>query len=948
MANVRSLFNPEKGKMRVVGLCSGSGNTLWKALELQRELEKTLEGCPFEIVGVLVDQENAKAVAAAEAYGIPWRAVDIRAFYAERGAEMRDMSVRAEYDRVMLEKLAEMEPNYLMLAGYVWAITNVIMDRYPVMGVHPGDLTVQENGRRLLAGANGVKSAFKYNRPEVRASSYIASNVLDGGPILVTSPAIPVDYTLHEDEETRFRYYLKLVNEQNRLVGARTLYELASGSFQIDEDGNYYYKGVPAPLGIKLESWNEYPAAYQYDRRRFLNPRSIAVIGASNKPGIGRSLVENILGMRFSGSVYAVNVRGEDVLGAKGYTSVLDIPGEVDTAVIAVSSRHVLGVVEECGRKGVHSIVCVAAGFREVGESGREAEGKLLDIVRRYGMCMIGPNCMGLANTAEGVSVNCTINPKPPRKGNVAMLTQSGALGASLQDYAAELGIGFSIIVSTGNQAAMNMCDFLPYLEEDPNTKVILMYMEEIQEPVRFRSIVSGMKKPVVVLKSGRTSAGAGAASSHTGSMVGNDQIADAVLEQSGAIRVNSLEDAFLLTSVLSKTDMIRGGRVGIMSNTGGLDILMTDGFVKGGFTLPQLPEEVVSELRPQLLPEASVRNPMDLVAPAPAAHYALALKAMLKSGLYDAVVIACIPPATTDTGEVAQELVPLIRSADVPVLCCFFGPEAGGKGARVLKSSGIPTLEFPEKIADLLTYTLPKKKLPACGASPVFAPDAGEKARRILSGAEKGSYLTMEQAEELLTAYGIPVAMSAYIRTPEEAERVSLRYPVVAKIDHPDIVHKSDVGGVRLNIADAAALAGVVTEWTEKFPGLRGVFLQEQISGDIEMILGVTSDPALGHAILCGAGGTLVEILRDISYGHVPVSRDDAVHMLTRLKIYRLLQGYRGSKAANVDQLVEILLRLNRMIVENPVIREVDLNPLTCRRDDRRFTALDFRVRIG
>lgn len=933
--------------MRVVGLCSGSGNTLWKALELQRELEKTPEGCPFEIVGVFCDQTSAKAVATAENLGIPWRAIDIREFYAERGAEMKNMSVREDYDRAMLEKLAEMEPNYLMLAGYVWAITNVVMDRYAVMGVHPGDLTVQEDGRRLLAGANGVKSAFKYNRSEIRASSYIASNVLDGGPILITSPAIPVDYTLHEDEETRFRYYLKLVNEQNRLVGARTLYELASGSFQIDEDGNYYYKSTPAPLGVKLESWDEYPAAYQYDRRRFLSPRSVAVIGASQKPGIGRSIVENILGMNFSGEIYAVNVRGEDVLGAKGFVSVLDIPGEVDTAVIAVSSKHVLDVVEQCGKKGVRSVVCIAAGFREVGESGRETEKKLLVIVRRYGMCMIGPNCMGMVNTADGISINCTINPKPPRKGNVAMLTQSGALGASLQDYAAELGIGFSIIVSTGNQAAMNMCDFLPYLEEDPNTKVVLMYMEEIQEPVRFRSIVSRMTKPVIVLKSGRTSAGAGAASSHTGSMVGNDQIADAVLAQSGAIRVNSLEDAFLLTSVLAKTGLVRGSRVGIMSNTGGLNILMTDSFVKGGFILPQMPEAIVEELRPRLLPEAAVRNPMDLVAPAPAAHYALALDAMLKSGIFDAIVIACIPPATTDTGEVAELLAPAIKAADIPVLCCFFGPEAGGKGARVLKEHGIPTLEYPEKIADLLAYTLPRKVLPACRAEARFSCDAGEKARAILADCARGAYLPMAKAEALLTAYGIPAARSGYICSAAEAENVTLSYPVVAKIDHPDIVHKSDVGGIRLNIADAAELAGVFREWETKFVGLRGVFLQEQVNGDIEMIIGATFDPSLGHAILCGAGGTLVEIMRDVSYGHVPVSRENAQEMLRKLRCYKLLDGYRGHDAADADHLVEIILRVNRMIVENPAIREIDLNPVTCRSDDRRFTALDFRIRL-
>lgn len=651
--------------------------------------------------------------------------------------------------------------------------------------------------------------------------------------------------------------------------------------------------------------------------------------------------------MGFTGTAYAVNVRGEDVLEAKGYTSVLDIPGEVDTAVIALPSRFVLGVAEECGKKGVKSIVCVSAGFREVGESGKEAEKKLLDIIQRYGICMIGPNCMGMLNTAEDVSINCTINPKPPRKGNLAMLTQSGALGASLLDYAEELGIGFSIMVSTGNQAGMNVCDFLPYLEKDENTKVVLMYLEEIQEPVRFRNIVKKMTKPVVVLKSGRTAAGASAASSHTGSMVGNDEIADAVLRQSGAIRVDSLEDAFLLASTFAKTGALRGKRVGIVSNTGGLGILMTDSLVKYGFELPDLPEAVKAALRPQLLPEAAVRNPIDLVAPAPPAHYHLALKAMLDCGEYDAVIVTCIPPATVNTGEVAEMLTPLIQTAEIPVLSCFFGVEAGGAGARVLQKYQLPEFQYPEKISDILHYMSPGKPAGFTGSTPVFDGAATRAVSRKLESMPQGEYLTMEDAEELLKAYGIPVAASGYVERPEDAENVSLTFPVVAKIDHPEIVHKSDVGGVRLNIQDKAQLAELVSQWQEKFPGLRGVFLQEQITGDLELIIGASSDPALGRAMIVGVGGTLVELIHDISYGHVPVSGSDASEMLSRLHCSKLLAGYRGQNPADVNQLIDTILRVNQLLVDNPQIQEVDLNPLCCQISDRKFVAVDFRIRL-
>ena len=930
--------------MRIVGLTSGSGNTLWKAYELQKEMEATAEGCPFEIVGMFSDSPESQAMSRAREFGIPCAAIDIRIFYEQHQAPMKDRTVRAMYDQEMLKALAAWEPDYIMLAGYVWAVTDVISSRYAMFGVHPGDLTVQENGVRLLAGSNGVKSAFQISRPEVRASSYLVSNELDGGPILITSPPVPVDYSLHTDEEARVRHDQKLVNEQSRLVGARTALELALGHFQRDEKGTYYYKGQPAPLGIKLENWQEYPPDYQLRREYLLHPRSIAVLGASSKPGIGQAIVNNITSYGFPGSLYAVNVRGEDVLCAKGVRTIAEIPDELDMAVVAVPSRSVLELVEECGQKGVKAVVCIAAGFREVGGAGVELERQLLDIVKRYGMCMTGPNCMGIINTAERVRLNATILSDVPRRGNVAMLTQSGALGAAMQDFCTQFGIGFSVVVSTGNQAHMNVCDFLPLLEQDENTKVVLMYLESIPEPQRFSKLVKQMTKPVIVFKAGKTSAGAQAASSHTGSLAGSGRVAQAIFRQSGAIETRSLEDAFRLAATLSKTTMLKGKRVGIVSNTGGLDSILADALTRYGFELAELPPSSVERLRPLLMAEASVRNPIDLVAPARPEQYAVTAEEMLACGQYDALLIAVVPAATVKSEDIGRALAQVVSGADIPVLSCFFGPYVASPGAEAMKSSGIPTFEYPEKMVDILSYM--HQPLHSGTEASLLQPltDQQRSAAAAVAAAAPGQYLPVSMCEQLLDAYGIRAARSGYLTAADGAEDLKLRYPVVAKIDHPDIIHKSDVGGVRLNIPDAKSLADVFRTWAEKFPGLRGVYVQEQVSGGPEIILGASYDEALGYSVLTGMGGTLVELLQDVALGYVPLTRQDVKDMIDQLKCRPLLTGYRGSAGVDLAELEQLILQLNQMLLDIPEIQELDINPLVYTATG--FVAVDFRIK--
>ena len=384
---LRPIINPARGKLRVLGCCSGSGATLWKAYELQKEMEQTAEGCPFEIVGVFTDSPTVKAVATAAELGIPCRTLDIRQYYAEREKPLRDREVRAEFDAEALALYADLQADMILLAGYVWAVSDSVLENYIVVNIHPADLAVRdEDGRRLLAGANGIKSAFEHNMDYLRASAHIATAQLDAGPLLVRSPKIPVTDEVFPDEEARFRHYLKLVNAQARVTGARAVLELALGNFSVSDDNVLYYKGEPAPDGLCFESWEENKPRHQRRADLLLRPTSVAVIGASTRPGMGNAVVRNLIEIGFPGKVFAVNRKGEDVFGMPGYQSVLDIPESVDLGVICVPSGGVLTVAEECGRKGIPALVCITAVFREIGGEGVARERELLRLVDKYNM----------------------------------------------------------------------------------------------------------------------------------------------------------------------------------------------------------------------------------------------------------------------------------------------------------------------------------------------------------------------------------------------------------------------------------------------------------------------------------------------------------------------------------------------------------------------------------
>lgn len=939
------LWNPVRGKLRVAGLASGSGNTLWKVLELQRELENTWEGSPFEVVALFSDSPDAKCVATAARYGIPCESEDIRGFYEKRGVPLKDRKVREEYDKVILEALSPYRPDLILLSGYVWATTDVVTKSILTAGVHPADLSVMKNGKRAYAGADGVGSTLAGGETEIRASSYLATSVIDGGPILIVSPPVPVDPSDGLEGKERVRHYLAPVNDQGRLVGARTVLEIALGHFGTDESGALCYSGRPVPFGVKFETWECGKPLYQTSVAPLLEPKSLAVVGASARPGLGNGVLKNVVDYGFEGKVWAVNRGGEPVWGVPGFHSVSELPETPDMVMITVPGEAVCDVAEECGRRGVKAVAVLSAGFKELGGTGVELEHRLMEIVRRYNMRLLGPNCMGLVNTKTAVRLNANMLQIVPRRGTVSLVTQSGAIGSALIDFSETLGIGFSVIASTGNQPDININDLIAYLSEDEDTRVILAYLETIPEPGRFVRVLSkaAAAKPVVLLKSGRTSVGAQAASSHTGSLAGDNAIVEALIEKTGAIVARTLEEAFLLGAALSKMPRFSGNRVGVISNAGGPGTLIADALSEAEFELPLMPQELREELAASVMSQASTSNPLDLVATALPEHYSRAVELILKSGMYDALILMVVPPVGVDTGAVARAVAGPLRESGLPVVSCFFGPLGGEGGRSVMLENGIPSFAWPEQTVDAL-------RLMRTGMVPVseafsMEPPALTRMEEIHDMLSGHGYLPQPLCEKLLKEFGLPVVRSQFVNHAGACRDIVLRYPVVAKIEHPQIVHKSDAGGVVLNIPDAESLKRAVDGLFLKFGGAEGVWVQEQVPAGLELILGANSDPLLGHVLMAGLGGVGVELYRDVAVSHVPFERTRARAMLQSLRCAPILQGYRGAKGIDLEGLIDLMGKIQLLLLKCPRIKELDLNPVIW--DGTGFTIADCRIRV-
>ncbi len=694
--------------------------------------------------------------------------------------------------------------------------------------------------------------------------------------------------------------------------------------------------------------------------KAFLYPRSVAVIGASRQRGtVGAQVFENLLWYGFEGPVYPVNPAAEVVHSVPAYPTVEAIPGPVDLAVIAVPAAVVVSVAEQCGRKGVRALVVLSAGFAETGPEGRARQAELVRICREHGMRLIGPNCLGIANTDPAVRLNAIFSPLTPPAGNVAFSSQSGALAIAAIDYAGALGLGLSSFVSVGNKADISGNDLLNYWEFDPRTSVILLYLESFGNPRRFSRIARrvGRTKPIVVVKSGRSAAGARATSSHTGALLGaSDVTVDALFRQAGVIRTDTLEELFAVASLLANQPAPPGRRVGIVTNVGGPGILCADACEAQGLEVPVLSEATRDQLRELLPPAASVTNPVDMIASASADQYRRAIELVGRDPGIDAVIVIFIPPLATRDEDVARAIVDASSGLDgtKPVLSVFMSsrgvPEA-------LKKAGVrvPSYAFPELAAMALSHAARYREWRDRPISPTprfqdLRRDeaAALVAQRLGRGA---GWLEPAEVERLLGCYGLPLLEQRVVETPEAAGAAAeaLGTEVALKVVAPGLLHKTEAGAVRLHLHGAEQVRAAAVEMAERLQAAghppSGFLVQRMADSGVEMIVGIVHDPQFGPVIACGAGGVLVELVRDVSVGLSPLTRDDARHMIQSLRTYPLLTGFRGSPPRDVVALEEVLLRISALAEDLPQIAELDINPLLVL--ERGVALIDARIRV-
>jgi acetyltransferase len=692
-----------------------------------------------------------------------------------------------------------------------------------------------------------------------------------------------------------------------------------------------------------------------------LSPRSIAVIGASRSPRtMGHQILANLVGYGFTGTVYPVNPNAASIHAIKAWPSVSAIPDPVDMAVVCVPKALVPQVAEEAGQKGVRGLVVISAGFREVGGEGNAREAELVGICRRHGMRLVGPNCLGVLNADPSVSMNATFSPNMPPFGRAGFVSQSGALGLSVLAYAKEYGIGIAQFVSVGNKPDVSGNDLLVHWEDDPQIGVILMYVENFGNPRRFLEIATRVsrKKPIIVVKSGRSRTGARAASSHTGALAARDSAVDALLVQSGVLRAGSVEELFDLAMAFEGQPPPRSRQIAVLTNSGGPGILAVDALEANAMVLGELAPETVAQVRSLLPEEASLSNPLDMVASATPAKYRAALEALLADPGIEAVMAIFVPPLGVRQEDVAEAIVAAKAGhPHKPVLAVLMGRQGLPQGRAELHAVGIPAYIFPESAARAVAamcryHEWRDRSLPR---TEVFEVDDA-RARAILSQAraEGRPRLNELEALDLVAAYGIPAAPAVLARTEGElvTAAAQIGYPVVLKIVAPAFVHKADVGGVRTDLGNSAeareAFRDILSSARSTQPGatITGVLVQRMVPGGRELIAGITRDPSVGPLLMFGLGGSLVEVLGDVVFRLAPIHRLDAREMVRGIRGFKLLQGVRGAPPARLDALEDVLLRLSCLASDFPEIAELDLNPLLAFPDG--VMAVDARVMIA
>ncbi|MDY6953451.1 MAG: acetate--CoA ligase family protein [Thermodesulfobacteriota bacterium] len=691
----------------------------------------------------------------------------------------------------------------------------------------------------------------------------------------------------------------------------------------------------------------------------FFNPSSIAVVGASQNPGkIGYDILSNILRYGYKGAVYPINPKAKEILGHEAFPDLVSVPSPVDLAVVALPSAAVMEIIEQCGKKKVDSVVIITAGFKEIGPEGGRLEQELAVRARELGLRVVGPNCLGIIDTTS--ALNASFAAGMPLDGHIGFFSQSGAMCVAILDWALGENVGFSRFVSLGNKMDISETQIMLSMEHDKNTRVILGYLESIEDGPLFMKAARQVskKKPIIIIKSGTTSAGAKAASSHTGALAGSEHAYNAAFKQSGIIRAESMQALFGYAVAFASQPLPKGPSLAIITNSGGPGILAADACEKSSLHLSPIRKETADQLRGFLPPTASVYNPVDIIGDAPAERYDRTLEVILKDPAIHAVLVLLAPTAAQDPEAVARGIVRLAKGSDKPVMTAFMGKKKV-KGARqILQDHAIPSYEYPEDAIAALDAMLCYRRAqeePERQYQP-FEADRG-RVRQIFSSviAQHRHDLIEKEAREVLKAYGFRLPESQIARTTKEAVRAAseIGYPVVMKIASPDVLHKSDMGGVRVKLENDTMVEDAFFDITANIqlrqPDARilGVMVQEMIPQGKEVILGITRDIQFGPMIMFGLGGIYVEVLKDVAFRIAPLSVEEADAMIREIRAFPLLRGVRGEAPADIKGIREALLRLSQLAMDFPEIIEGDINPLLVCPEGEGAVAVDARITI-
>lgn len=706
--------------------------------------------------------------------------------------------------------------------------------------------------------------------------------------------------------------------------------------------------------------------------KKFFHPKSIAVVGASQNPeNLGHDVLENILygeagkerSNGYQGNVYPVSLKYTEVFGLKAYRSVLDIPGPVDMAMLIIPGKAIPQVMEECGQKGCKNVVIISAGFSERGEEGKKREQQVAEIAKQHGIRFIGPNCLGVFSTHE--QLNASFAPHMPGVGPVAMISQSGALCTAIIAYAKQEHIGFSNFVSSGNKADIEDTDLIEYFNEDPLTKVTAIYMESINDGRRFYDVTKQIatKTPIVVLKVGKTEAGKKAASSHTGALAGADWAYEAAFRQAGVIRVSAMFDLFDAARAFAYQPLPKGDKIAILTNSGGPGVIASDTAYEIGLPLATLSSDTMAKFDAICPPTWSHGNPLDIIGDADVERYMKCLDVLLDAPEVDGIILIAAPVTMADPLTLAKHIAERAKTTEKPIIANFVGV-IGEDSEDYLEAAGVPTIEFPERATKamhalvrfkrVLDREKDRKKLTelttGCADS-----HSHEKCEEIFEKvrADGRRLLTLNEAREIFELLDIPMSKSRLATTESEAERLSeeVGFPLAMKISSKDIVHKTEAGGVKLEISDAEEVKKVfnkIVTNVKKFKAdarIEGVVLDQMVRG-AEIIIGVSSDPQFGPMVMFGIGGTMVEVYKDVTFRLIPLTKIDALEMIEEIKGKASYQGARGQPAANPDKLAELIVSVSEAVRLHPDIQELDINPLIVTKDG--LIAVDARISLA